>query len=377
MKTLYFDVTRDNTLNIGQQYDHKAIQVCFTHLSYNGDIFIRVEMGDYSNMIPIPNAIWVIGKPLTDNQGTCRGQLYAQDGDNYIELSRVFNFIIKESIGAADPSQYPVDAGVESLYNEILTSISDAQNATQIALQNSNITSISVDGVQQSIDQNKNVEIDIDTSPAVTNINNQMTTAQNNISNLLTAVSNLTASIASEETSPATANHEINEYLIFGNQLYKTTEAIISGESLSVGTNILPISLADIIGHGALTTTAQTIIQAINELDKAEALTSELSWNNTYTDSSQQREQKCVKIGHSVTIAATFSVKTVLKDNQALLSGFPRPYGGTIQFVGINITKGTPMSMALHSSGYITRWYGGTNAVGDIIRCSFTYITNE
>ena len=41
MKTLYFDVTKDSSLEIGHQYDHKATQVKFTHLNYEGNLFIR------------------------------------------------------------------------------------------------------------------------------------------------------------------------------------------------------------------------------------------------------------------------------------------------------------------------------------------------
>ena len=132
-----------------------------------------------------------------------------------------------------------------------------------------------------------------------------------------------------------------------------------------------------LIGTEELTTEAQTLTGAINELDEAENLSSGLQWNNTYADSAKQREQKCVRIGHTVTIAVTFSVKKVLVDNTPILSGFPRPYGGTIQFVGYNYTKSEPMSMAVHNNGYIARWYGGPTSVGDIIRCGFTYITEE
>ena len=132
-----------------------------------------------------------------------------------------------------------------------------------------------------------------------------------------------------------------------------------------------------LIGTEELTTEAQTLTGAINELDEVENLSSQLIWDNTYADSSKQREQKCVKIGHTVTIAATFVVKKVLVDNTAILSGFPKPYGGAIQFVGTNITKGVPMSMNIANNGFLTRWYGGPNAVGDIIRCGFTYITEE
>ncbi len=131
-----------------------------------------------------------------------------------------------------------------------------------------------------------------------------------------------------------------------------------------------------LIGTEELTTVAQTLTGAVNELDKAKVLTSDMIWDNTYTNSSQPREQKCLKIGHTVTFAITFTVRTVLKDNVPLISGLPRPYGSTLQFTGMNVTQGIPISMAIHANGYVTRWYGGQTAVGDVIRCAFTYLTN-
>lgn len=132
-----------------------------------------------------------------------------------------------------------------------------------------------------------------------------------------------------------------------------------------------------LIGTEELTTEAQTLTGAINELDEAENLSSQLIWDNTYSDSSKQREQKCVKIGHTVTIAATFSVKKVLADNTPILSNFPKPYGGTSQFTGYNYSKAIPISFAMHTNGYLTRWYGGSTSAGDIIRLGFTYVTTE
>lgn len=184
-------------------------------------------------------------------------------------------------------------------------------------------------------------------------------------------------SIAPADISPAASSHSTGELLIYDGKLYQATSPIASGESLAPGSNISLISLADIIGTGPLTTSAQTILQAINELDKVEVLTSNLSWNDTYADSSKPREQKCVKAGHTVTIAATFIVKTALKDNTAILSGFPKPHNGAIQFVGYNYTKNTLMSFAIANNGFLTRWWGGPHSVGDTIRLGFTYITNE
>lgn len=44
--------------------------------------------------------------------------------------------------------------------------------------------------------------------------------------------------IASIETSPATSNHSVGEYIVYNSQLYKVTADISSGQSLVAGTNI-------------------------------------------------------------------------------------------------------------------------------------------
>lgn len=51
-------------------------------------------------------------------------------------------------------------------------------------------------------------------------------------------VETLAGSIATIETSPATANHAVGEYIVYNGQLYKVTTAITAGQSLAVGTNI-------------------------------------------------------------------------------------------------------------------------------------------
>lgn len=48
----------------------------------------------------------------------------------------------------------------------------------------------------------------------------------------------LSGSMAQIETTPATANHEIGEYIVYESQLYKVIAAIAAGETLVVGTNI-------------------------------------------------------------------------------------------------------------------------------------------
>lgn len=52
-------------------------------------------------------------------------------------------------------------------------------------------------------------------------------------------------SIAAIETSPATSNHSVGDYIVYGGTLYKVTTAITAGESLVVGTNITTAVLTD------------------------------------------------------------------------------------------------------------------------------------
>lgn len=58
-------------------------------------------------------------------------------------------------------------------------------------------------------------------------------------------VETLAGSIATIETSPATANHAVGEYIVYNGQLYKVTATIIAGQSLAVGANIVAVSVAD------------------------------------------------------------------------------------------------------------------------------------
>ena len=53
-----------------------------------------------------------------------------------------------------------------------------------------------------------------------------------------TAINSLTGSLAMVETSPATANHAVGDYLVLNGQLYEVTATIATGETLTVGTNI-------------------------------------------------------------------------------------------------------------------------------------------
>jgi hypothetical protein len=55
----------------------------------------------------------------------------------------------------------------------------------------------------------------------------------------------LAGSLAMVETSPATANHAVEDLIVYNNQLYKVTVAIASGEAIVVGTNVQSTTIAD------------------------------------------------------------------------------------------------------------------------------------
>lgn len=52
----------------------------------------------------------------------------------------------------------------------------------------------------------------------------------------------LAGSLATIESSPATAAHAVGEYIVLNGQLYKVTATIAAGQTLTVGTNITAIN---------------------------------------------------------------------------------------------------------------------------------------
>jgi hypothetical protein len=55
----------------------------------------------------------------------------------------------------------------------------------------------------------------------------------------------LAGSLAMVETSPATANHAVGDYLMLNNRLYKVTSAIATGEQIIVGSNVQYTTVAE------------------------------------------------------------------------------------------------------------------------------------
>jgi hypothetical protein len=55
----------------------------------------------------------------------------------------------------------------------------------------------------------------------------------------------LAGSLAMIETSPATANHAVGDYLMLNNRLCKVTASIATGEQIIVGSNVQYTTVAD------------------------------------------------------------------------------------------------------------------------------------
>lgn len=63
--------------------------------------------------------------------------------------------------------------------------------------------------------------------------------AQNDIADILTSIAPI------EETTTTTQAYAVGDYLYYDGTLYKVTTAIASGGTISIGTNVSPVSVAD------------------------------------------------------------------------------------------------------------------------------------
>lgn len=59
-------------------------------------------------------------------------------------------------------------------------------------------------------------------------------------------------SIATIETSPATATHAVGDYIVWNGQLYKVTAAIAVGETLSTSTNVSATNIGSELNAGLM-----------------------------------------------------------------------------------------------------------------------------
>lgn len=157
----------------------------------------------------------------------------------------------------------------------------------------------------------------------------------------------LAGSIATIETSPATANHSVGEYIVYNGQLYKVTTAITAGDTLAG--KISAVSIGD--RHSVKYITSQVTAGAnvnIRQVSVAENFS-------------------------TVTLSIQFDVTGTAKANgETILSGIPSEYR-PIYFVYV-VAQGNPTDapVSLSATGTITA--GGRGVpVGSWYSASFTF----
>ena len=85
---------------------------------------------------------------------------------------------------------------------------------------------------------------------------------QTDLQNALDAKSNI-GNIATIESSPATANHAVGDFIVYNGQLYSVISAITAGNALVVGTNISATSAGD-----ELTTLKNGLSDSVSNISK-------------------------------------------------------------------------------------------------------------
>lgn len=79
------------------------------------------------------------------------------------------------------------------------------------------------------------------------NANNISITVGSDTINLKLLIQTLIKNFATLATNPTTSAYAIDDYITYKGQLYKVTSAIASGDTLTIGTNIVAIGIMDAI----------------------------------------------------------------------------------------------------------------------------------
>lgn len=211
---------------------------------------------------------------------------------------------------------------------------------------------------------------------SVTNVG-VITSTQSAINELENTDAKLAGSIATIETSPATANHSVGTYLVYNGQLYKVTTAITAGQTLTVGSNISAVSVGDVIGSGTLSTTAQSLIPAVNELNGKASPTRGTDISIANANISTLERGHVFRYGNVVVVGLTFTVSTAITGNtDVLFSGLPKAYNYSVRFrcPYVSTVNKVPLRLAVTTDGTIINQYTNGGIPADQYECQFTYI---
>lgn len=162
-------------------------------------------------------------------------------------------------------------------------------------------------------------------------------------------LNDLAGSVATIETSPATTNHEVGEYILWNGVLYTVTSAIATGENLVINSNISVRTIGSELQALNTGLTTQEIAITLN--------TSAWNANNT----------KCYRMGNLVIL--NFYVQGTPSNSKTIATGCPHPMTGLSTSAG-----STPSVVSLDTNGTL---YIQSSGTGTYIGACLAYLTND
>jgi len=106
MKYINVDLDKTAYIDIGTQYDKKALTINFINIDedYDTYIFYRQGADDYGNTELLDNYQFIVTSPLTDYSGDVEAQLITMDefGEEYIKMSKPFIMHLNESVWSSE-----------------------------------------------------------------------------------------------------------------------------------------------------------------------------------------------------------------------------------------------------------------------------------
>lgn len=171
-----------------------------------------------------------------------------------------------------------------------------------------------------------------------------------------------------EDTSTASQNYAVNDYLIYNDKLYKVTASISSGGTLTPGTNIEEATIGE-----ELTFTKNRISNILGDLGRVEssavATKNYASGEYLILDGYLYKTKAAITSGTSLVVGTNIERTTVSTELDELNSnlGHKATYGAQPSnpgaYVNINfpIGDGTEFQLILSSTGLFCRKYDGAN----------------
>lgn len=176
--------------------------------------------------------------------------------------------------------------------------------------------------------------------------------------------------IAPIEGATASKNYTIGSYLVKDGGLYKVTNAIASGESIVVGTNVVATSLNDAVVE--LNTAVATLQDSLTVSEYTG-----MSRDTTNTKNTGNTWIRAFKYGQMVCVDASAEMNIALAawNNAVLFTGLPNAVRGFGSFAAVD-NKGVfeSITYANEAGTMILSARGHAFASGDVIKIRFFYV---